>query len=62
MAQTAERESLDEAAGKLMTTNQDGTYSVRIPAEGDRVVTVPEEGNARVIAMAAAAQMRLAAL
>jgi hypothetical protein len=62
MAQTAPRESLDAAAEKLITTNPDGTYSVRIPAEGDRVVTVPEQGNARVIAMAAAAQKRLAAI
>lgn len=62
MAQTAQRESLDEAARRLITANADGTYSVRVPAEDDRIVTVPEEGNARVIAMAAAAQTRLAAL
>lgn len=62
MAQSVPRESLDAAADKLVTTNQDGTYSVRIPAEDDRVVTVPEKGNARVIAMAAAAQKRLTAL
>lgn len=62
MAQTIPRESLDEAADKLVTVNPDGTYSVTIPAEGNRIVTVPEKGNARVIAMAAAAQQRLAAL
>lgn len=62
MAQSFPRESLDAAADKLVTTNPDGTCSVRIPAEGNRIVTVPEQGNARVITMAAAAQQRLAAL
>jgi hypothetical protein len=55
------RESLAEAAHELMTENDDGTYSIRIPYEDDRVVTVPDEANARVIARAAAARMRIAA-
>ncbi|MEX5237895.1 hypothetical protein [Kocuria arenosa] len=62
MAQTVPRESLDETADKLVTTNPDGTYIVLVPAEGDRVVTVPEQGTAKVIAMAAAAQKRPAAI
>ncbi|MFI7481616.1 hypothetical protein ACH9EU_04280 [Kocuria sp. M1R5S2] len=56
------RESLAEAADKLMTENADGTYSIRIPYEDDRIVTVQDKGNARVIARAAAARMRVAEL
>lgn len=55
-------ESLDGAAAELLTENADGTYSVRIPSEGDRVVTVPEPGNARIIAKAEALRLKLAAL
>lgn len=62
MSQTAQREPLVEAARRLLTENADGTYSIRIPYEDDRVITVPEEGNAWVIAKAAAAKMRLSAL
>lgn len=56
------RESLDEAAAKLLTTNADGSYSIRIPYEKDRVITVTDKSKARVIAMAAAARERAAAL
>lgn len=64
MTQIARRrpESLDEAAGELLTENADGTYSIRIPSEGDRVITVPEPGNARIIAKAEALRVKLAAL
>lgn len=62
MSQTVHREPLVEAARRLLTENPDGTFSIRIPYEGDRVVTVPQESNAWVIAKAAAAKMRLDAL
>lgn len=64
MTQTARerRQSLAEDARELMTENEDGTYSIRLPYDDDRIVTVPDEGNARVIARAAAARMRIAAL
>jgi hypothetical protein len=57
----APREPLSVAAARLLTDNTDGTFSIRIPYEGDRIITVDDAGNARVIAKAAAVQMRLAA-
>lgn len=62
VSQTVHREPLAEAARRLLSRNDDGTFSIRIPYEDDRVITVPEEANAWVIAKAAAAKMRLAAL
>lgn len=53
--------ALDEVARELMTENSDGTYSIRIPSESDRVITVPEHGNARIIAKAEALRMKLSA-
>lgn len=34
-------DGLDEVFRHLMTENPDGTYSIRIPSECDRVITVP---------------------
>ncbi|MFW6186602.1 MAG: hypothetical protein ACOC84_01180 [Actinomycetota bacterium] len=44
-----------------MSENPDGTYSIRIPSEGGRVITVPEQGNARIIAKAEALRLKLSA-
>jgi hypothetical protein len=57
----APREPLSVAAARLLTDNGDGTYSIRIPYENDRIITVDDAINARVIAKAAAATMRLSA-
>ncbi|GGG62758.1 hypothetical protein GCM10011374_27520 [Kocuria dechangensis] len=59
MAHHPGREPLDVAAARLLTENPNGTFSIRIPCEGNRIVTVSEKGNARIIAMAAAAHLRL---
>lgn len=63
MARTTRKrpESLDESARELMSENPDGTYSIRIPSEGGRVITVPEQGNARIIAKAEALRLKLSA-
>jgi hypothetical protein len=53
------REPLSVAAARLLTDNADGTFSIRIPYEGDRIITVDDTTNAQVIAKAAAAKMRL---
>lgn len=62
IAPTARRrsETLDEAARELLTDNADGTYSIRIPTEGDRIITVCDRSNARIIAMAEVLRMKLA--
>jgi hypothetical protein len=57
----APREPLSVAAARLLADNGDGTFSIRIPYEGDRIITVDDATNAQVIAKAAAAKMRLAA-
>jgi hypothetical protein len=57
----APREPLSVAAARLLTDNTDGTFSIRIPYEGNRIITVDDATNAQVIAKAAAAKMRLAA-
>ncbi|GGG66001.1 hypothetical protein GCM10011374_32490 [Kocuria dechangensis] len=44
---------------RLLTVNADGSYSIRIPSEDDRIITVPDGGNAEVVARAAAARTRL---
>lgn len=62
MSQTTHREPLAEAARRLLTANRDGTFSIRIPYENDRIITVDDATEAWVIAKAAAAKMRLAAL
>ncbi|GGG59177.1 hypothetical protein GCM10011374_22590 [Kocuria dechangensis] len=54
------RESLTDAARRLLTEKPDGTYDVRIPYE-NRTVTVTSGSNAWIIAKAAAAKMRIAA-
>lgn len=59
MAHHPGREPLDVAAARLLTENPNGTFSIRIPCEGNRIVTVPEQGNAWVIAKASAAHLRL---
>lgn len=55
------RQSLDEVSRELMTENPEGTYSIRIPTMGERVITVSEHGNARIIAKAEALRLKLSA-
>lgn len=50
---------LDHAFEELATPNPDGTYSVRIPSEGDRVIVVPTESRAKVVAEAEALRIKL---
>ncbi|MEX5237893.1 hypothetical protein [Kocuria arenosa] len=50
---------LDHAFEELATPNPDGTYSVRIPSEGARVIMAPNESKAKVIAEAEALRIKL---
>jgi hypothetical protein len=50
---------LDHAFEELATPNPDGTYSVRIPSQGNRVIVVPTESKAKVVAEAEALRMKL---
>lgn len=53
------RSGLSGAFGALATKTRDG-YSVRLPTEGNRVVTVSSEKSAKVIAEAEALRQKLA--
>ncbi|MEX5261309.1 hypothetical protein [Kocuria sp. CPCC 205263] len=52
---------LTHAFDELVTPNSDGTYSIRIPSEGDRVIVVPSKSKAEIIAEAEALRIKLSA-
>ncbi len=62
VGKTRERRSnLSSAFNTLVTKTRGGEYQVRIPTEGDRVIKVSSEKNAKVIAEAEALRQKLAA-
>lgn len=60
MAKMIRRSKLSGAYGSLVTKKQSGSYSVKMPSQGGRVVNVKSPGNAKFIAEAEALRQKLA--